>query len=184
MTTLFAMITAGILVAPLRSWPYLGGLAALASAGSGCWGFAVLFTLMGLDPWASGLRASSLRRRNVERHAKMLARNFHDRPAYTPDCAVLTARNSRQARSGIKGWPESWTACSGHVGQAHFGRARGMGGCNSEPADDHENPVTVYLCHAHHQEQERGDTRFEAKYGIKLKEAARAQHRGLGDLLL
>ena len=114
----------------------------------------------------------------------MRARNFHERPPVDPFCAVALEAQRRTAASGLTGWPHGWSRCVGAIGQAHIGTARGMGGCNSEPVTEDGPPRTVYLCIGHHREQE-GDTEvFEERYGIDLEEAARAQHSGLGDLMI
>lgn len=183
MSIVFMVATVLLVLCPHKLWPALGGALAATSGFAECWWFAALFALIALDPWVSGVRVTSLKRRNVKRHAERLARNFHARPAFEPFCAVAEAAR-RSATSGLTGWPTGWTRCWGEAGQAHFGKARGMGGVNSEPADDPDEPVTVYLCRAHHREQEGRTEDFEAKYDINLKEAARAQHRGLGDMLI
>lgn len=180
----FVPIVALLLACPQRRWAMLGGACSATAAFSGCWMFAVLFVVIALDPWVNGLRRARLRRKNVERAAAKLARNFHERPAVAAYCAVATAAQRRLSLSGLTGWPHGWKRCGGHVGQAHIGKARGMGGCNSEPVTDGGPPVTVYLCAVHHAEQEGRTDEFEEKYGINLREAAAKQHGGLGDLMI
>ena len=108
--------------------------------------------------------------RNEARRAAMLAKNFRPRPPVEPWCAVATAKMKYQAKHGAKSVPEAWRPCWGSVDQCHI-KPRGMGGCNSDGA-------TVYLCRAHHMEQEGRTEQFEAKYSLDLRAHGERQLAG------
>ena len=108
--------------------------------------------------------------RNEARQAAMRARNFKPRPAVEPWCVVAMALLHHRAKHGLKSTPDGWRPCFGPIDQCHI-KPRGMGGCNSDGA-------TVYLCRAHHMEQEGRTEAFEAKYKVNLREAGERQHAG------
>lgn len=173
----FAMIVLGTLTLPLERWPLMAAAASASAACSGRFGFAFLFAVIGLDAIADLRRRTAMKRKNIERAAKMHARNFGERPSVEPWCVIATAAARYQAKHGRKAWPSGWVRCAGKVEAAHY-TPRGMGGCNSSAEE------VVYLCKAHHGEQEGRSEEFETKYGVDLLAAGAEQRKGLGDLMI
>jgi len=89
-------------------------------------------------------------------------RNYPPRTGYER-CAIAEKADTLHAI------PPGWHGCDGPIEAAHVVHARGHGGCNSS-ADE-----VVYLCTAHHREQEGRSKAFEARYGVDLKALAAEQ---------
>lgn len=119
-------------------------------------------------------RKTLIKARNPERLARRRAEQFPERPVVAPWCFIAERLAAYQREHGAKMIPEGWLQCWGPIDPAHV-RTRGAGGT----ADD-----VVYLCRAHHREQEGRTDAFNLRYGVDLRaEAARlaAERRKPGE---
>ncbi len=99
---------------------------------------------------------------NSKRVKEKHERNYPPRTGYER-CAIAVKADTQNRI------PAGWSGCDGSIEAAHVVHARGIGGCNSS-ADE-----VVYLCTAHHREQEGRSRAFEARYGVDLKALAAEQ---------
>jgi len=99
---------------------------------------------------------------NSKRVKEKHERNYPPRTGYER-CAIAVKADT------LNQIPAGWSGCGGSIEAAHVVHARGIGGCNSS-ADE-----VVYLCTAHHREQEGRSRAFEARYGVDLKALAAEQ---------
>jgi hypothetical protein len=90
-------------------------------------------------------------------------RNYPPRTGHE-QCAIAVKAATMLGRI-----PADWRGCEGSIEAAHVVHTRGMGGCGSSKDE------VVYLCTAHHGEQEGRSAAFEARYGVDLRELAAEQ---------